>query len=217
MSTVTVTGRAIDPTGIGSGVGLRRVHSRAAYERTAAWRFDSYELRSEQPKGTINLAHSGPPIGRICGIERDRAGSVWVTGELDDAPDWVFNGDPWYYSVESNSRRDGSDLVIDAVALVTRPALGRAVLQPVEFFPGPLSRSGSWPTRWPVKQRIERARAGALRVRNTISLYTDDFAGRYASPGDIAAAMDAQYDRRGVGPIRHWPPVGGGRSILSIR
>jgi HK97 family phage prohead protease len=193
VSEVTIYGRAIDP------VGLTRGGRRHGTEiRASAWRYDTSELRSRQPRGEVNIAHTHGTVGRVAAIERSRDGSVFVVAEAD-LPPWVLDTEPWYWSVETDSRADHTDLVVTGMGLVTRPAVGRQI-GPVEFFAGGLNARGSWVVREPVKSRLERAYGNVVRPGSTIALHDETTQGLVGLSLDDPRVWDALTTRT-AGPI----------------
>jgi BarA-like signal transduction histidine kinase len=78
------------------------------------------ELRYTQPSWiAVNIGHDrGLEVGRVAYIERNNRGA-WAVSELDDA---ISPPDGTYYSVETDSYADHTDVVLTGLALTDRPA-----------------------------------------------------------------------------------------------
>ena len=101
--------------------------------RSRSWATPATELRRSQPASHLNIDHdNGRTLGPIIWLERDLADRCWAVCTTEH--DALFG--TYYFSAETNSHRDGTDVVITGLGLVRRTA--QTCLDPVTVLPGEL-------------------------------------------------------------------------------
>ena len=108
--------------------------------RRTVFALDALRMRSVQREVIrINVDHDHALIvGQVQHVELAANESAWMVGVVHGGlPDG-----PLYLSPESDSRRDGSDLVVNAVAVCRDPA--QICLEPVLVLDGGLERRRDW-------------------------------------------------------------------------
>ena len=101
--------------------------------RTRSWATPSVNLRRNQPASWLNIGHDqARTLGPIVWLQRDLAMRCWAVAVTGcDIPDGRR-----YLSAETDSDRDGADVVITGAALVD--ATAQTGLTPVVILPGDL-------------------------------------------------------------------------------
>jgi hypothetical protein len=135
MSALVVYGRALDPAGLGMRYELvPGARQGLPVLRTRFRHLDSTALRTRQPRGRLAIGHDRR-IGEIAGIDRSDDGAVWVTAITEDQAairQLLRDRDPWFFSLETESRRDDggheTNVVVTGVGLTHEPSFGRAAL-----------------------------------------------------------------------------------------
>jgi hypothetical protein len=99
--------------------------------RESHWKTPAGELRSTQPTTIpIRLGH-GPIVGELVWLERDRDGTVHAAGVVDvDLPTDL----DLFFSAETTSFEDGTDVVVEAVGIVEETA--QVGLRPLKVLEG---------------------------------------------------------------------------------
>jgi hypothetical protein len=147
---------------------------------TRAWAAPAAQARYQQPSRIpLNLEHDPKlEVGEVVGLHR-RHGDLLAICEAQDVDALLDADQPIYYSAEVTMNKNCSDIVIEGVALCTRPAA--VALRPVQMYRGTVSEA------------IFRT-----------SFPRDDF----HSKEILEQALEQRYTRHG-GPITisHPPPV----------
>jgi hypothetical protein len=133
MSSIVV-GPVLDALGLAQRTYLVRGRDYPQVRRRS-WATPATQLRSRQPASNLNLNHDhGLTLGPIVWLERDEAMRCWaVCATEHDVP----ADRRWFYSAETDSARDGSDVVLTGIGLVD--ATAQTGLQPVVVLPGRLT------------------------------------------------------------------------------
>jgi hypothetical protein len=155
--------------------------------RTAAWRTSSLDVRHSQA-AHVPVTEGHDPwseIGQVTYLERSKNGDLWCVAHLDDDVRAAVNvrvGSetravpvPLYWSVEWDTRMDGTDVVLRSVGLVTSTA--RLAAQPIQLLPGPCDHTGA-ERRWNLdgypRELLRRAGAGYMERRRRAPIIVRD-------------------------------------------
>jgi hypothetical protein len=104
--------------------------------RTRSWATPSTALRSYQPASRVNVAHDASlAFGHVAWLERDYNLRCWAVCATEHTipPDHRLR----FYSVETDAKRDGTDVVLTGIALVDRTA--QTGVGEVTILPGQLT------------------------------------------------------------------------------
>jgi hypothetical protein len=155
VNTITVHGQILDRLGLARQVYPVADPKRGFDVRRRFWQTRPEELRHVQPPSQLNIEH-GEVIGQVLALERAPDG-VWATAICNETA-LLRDRRPWFFSAETDSNVDGSDVVIKGVALTRHPA--QTMLEAVRVYAGdprlPEDRR-RWRLREPFASRLERA------------------------------------------------------------
>jgi len=138
---------------------------------TRAWACSALNVRHQQPAMIpLNIDHTEHRVGQVIGLHR-RRGRLFAIAEAD-ADELLDFDEPIFYSAETTMRPDGTDVLVEAVALCTRPA--HVGLDPVEMFPGTVDMAVfktnfGHANRWQ-KELLEQTREERYRRRSGDSI-----------------------------------------------
>lgn len=130
-----IIGQVLDALGLASRLEVHPRPSNGWYPevKRRCWATPATELRRHQPKSWANIGHDPhQTIGPVVWLQRDRGDRCWAVCVTDrDVPDGR-----WFYSAETDSNPDGSDVILTGVALVS--ATAQSCLEPVTLLNGNL-------------------------------------------------------------------------------
>lgn len=137
---ITVVGQVADPAGAARQAVVVASRDPAARSFDIEYRSAEYrstEYRRLQPPSTVDVEHSGAPVGEVKYLECNEAGRLSAVVEVDG---FDLDDGPWYFSPEIR-HFGGRDITMTALAVTRRPASVPA--WPVVSYPGPLRDAGS--------------------------------------------------------------------------
>ncbi len=211
MTTTTAIGVAIPRLGMARKVSLTQGRLGPEIERNF-YAVDPMMLRAAQPiRIVVDLCHGDTILGDVVSLQL-RGGQLWATAELHGDPP-PADASPLYWSVASDSHRDGSDGVIKRVAVTDQPAM--ICTSPLKFLPGELSARNI--ERWRslrlvddnLRDALDTAATAKASRRGALVIVTDT---RAAVRPWASGPIPARARTRPGGPWIH----GGGR-VLSVR
>jgi hypothetical protein len=170
------------------------------------------QVRHQQPSDIpLNVEHGDLEIGQVVGLHR-RHNVLLAVCEAD--ADELLNADvSIYYSAETNTAVDGSDVVVEAIALTAAPAA--VAIQPVQMYRGTVAeavfrtnfgRDDYWRKeilQQTLEERYKRRAGDAVYISYP----------PVAEQRHVSSDLEGQAPRRG--PVRWWAPHPG--SIISVR
>lgn len=214
--TFVAIGVAVPPLGFASQTYAVPASGPVGFEtRKRFYSVDPLLLRTAQPaKIPVDLEHGHLLVGDVRHLEVSYNGSLWAVAEMNGPlPE---TAKPLYWSVRHNSRRDGSDVVIERIAVTERPAMLSA--EPLRFLDGEL-REHNLGYHWTVPElergilrRAAESRVRARRGRDLPILLADVDQARGAQREEREYAELALRGAPG-GPLH----IRGGGRILSVR
>jgi hypothetical protein len=148
-----------------------------AIERRWATSAPTLDYRTSQPAHiAVDRDHDGRAVGEIVALERNADDAVFGVAVVHHHDELLAPSQPpIYFSPSLTSRRDGTDIVIESIALTSDPAsIG---LRPAVVVPGDLRDAGlraRWHNRTPCRAILDRAAAAAQRRRLGAAIVIED-------------------------------------------
>jgi hypothetical protein len=168
------------------------------------------QVRHQQaPAIPLNVEHGDLEVGQVVGLHR-RNNALLAVCEAD-ADELLDFDQPIYYSAETNTAADGSDVLVTAIALTAQPAA--VAIQPVQMYRGAVAeavfRTSFGRDDYWRKELLEQTLEERYKRRAGDAIYVSyppvvAERGEYVSRGSAPSR----------GPIRHSPWRG---KILSVR
>jgi hypothetical protein len=159
-------GVALDPLGMARQWQpvASRTYGRTFDAKLVHWANPTSEVRETQPpKIKVNWDHTHEIVGTVAHLEKTRGQHLWAVCELYGDEVDPARLPELYYSVETDFRRDFTDVVITGIGLVEQSA--QTGITPVKIIPGELRNANRHRTLERFEKEILEHAADAVRHR----------------------------------------------------